>query len=117
VVILLAGEAKKQSVVARSIAEAEFRSMALGLCELIWLKILLTELQLHDGTPLLVYCDNQAIGIDRHFIREKLEDGTLHVSFVKSSDQLADVLTKGVNVVQFDKLCNKMGLIDIFAPS
>jgi hypothetical protein len=57
------------------------------------------------------------IGIDRHFIREKLEDGTLQVSFVKSSDQLADVLTKGVNVVQFDKLCNKMGLIDIFAPS
>ena len=57
------------------------------------------------------------IGIDRYFIREKLEDRTLQISFVKSSDQLADVLTKGVNIVLFDKLCDKMGLRDIFAPS
>jgi transposase InsO family protein len=130
---LVSWRSKKQSVVARSTAEAELRSMASGLCELMWLKILLTELQLHDGSPLQLYCDNQAtinvvnnpvhhdrtkhIGIDRHFIKERLEDGTLHISFVKSSDQLADVLTKGVNVVLFNKLCNKMGLIDIFAPS
>jgi len=119
--------------VARSTAEAEFRSMVSGLCEVMWLKILLTEIQLYDRTPPQLYCDNQAtinmvnnpvhhdrtkhVGIDRHFIREKLEDGTLQISFVKSSDQLADVLTKGINVVVFDKLCDKMGLRDIFAPS
>ena len=32
---------------ARSTAEAEFRSMASGLCEVMWLKILLTEIQLY----------------------------------------------------------------------
>ena len=133
VAIWLVGEVKKQNVVARSTTEAEFRSMASGLCELMWLKILLTELQLYDGIPPQLYCDNQAainmvnnhvhhdrtkhIEIDRHFIREKLEDGTLQISFVKSNDQLADALTKGLNVVLFDKLCDKMGLRDIFAPS
>lgn len=57
------------------------------------------------------------VEIDRHFIKEKLDEGILQISFVKSGDQLADVLTKGVNVVSFMKICNKMGLLDIFAPS
>jgi hypothetical protein len=57
------------------------------------------------------------VEIDRHFIKEKIDKGILQVSFVKSIDQVADVLTKGVNGVSFMKLCDKMGLIDIFAPS
>ena len=57
---LVSWRSKKQSVVARSTAEAEFRSMASGFCELIWLKLLLKELKLFDSTPLRVYCDNQA---------------------------------------------------------
>lgn len=130
---LVSWRSKKQSVVARSTAEAELRSMASGLCELMWLRLLLTELQMFKGEPLQLYCDNQAtinivnnpvqhdrtkhIEIDRHFIREKLEEGTLQVNFVRSGDQLADILTKGVGIVSFMKICDKMGLINIFAPS
>ena len=33
--------------------------------------------------------------MDRHFIKEKLTDGIISVPFVKSEDQLADILTKG----------------------
>ena len=107
--------------------------MASGLCELMWLRLLLTELQMYKGEHLQLYCDNQAtinivnnpahhdrtkhIEIDRHFIREKLEEGTLQVNFVRSGDQLADVLTKGVSIVSFLKICDKMGLLNIFAPS
>ena len=36
---------KKQNVVARSSVEAEFRAMALGVCELLWLKIILEDLK------------------------------------------------------------------------
>ena len=36
---------KKQTVVSRSSAESEFRSMALGICELLWLKIILEDLK------------------------------------------------------------------------
>ena len=43
---------KKQSVVAQSSAEAEFRSMALGVCELLWLKILLDDLKIALVTPI-----------------------------------------------------------------
>lgn len=49
---LVSWRSKKQSVVSRSTAEAEFRSMASGLCELMWLKILLKELKLFNNSPL-----------------------------------------------------------------
>nr|XP_051217850.1 uncharacterized mitochondrial protein AtMg00810-like [Lolium perenne] len=57
---LVSWRSKKQSVVARSTAEAEFRSMASGLCELMWLRILLSELGLLVNVPICLYCDNQA---------------------------------------------------------
>ena len=37
---------KKQNVVTRSRAEVEFRVMALGVCELLWLKIILEDLKI-----------------------------------------------------------------------
>jgi hypothetical protein len=75
-------------MVARSSAEAEFRAMAHGICELLWLKILLKELGYDCNESISLYCDNKAaisidhnpvqhdrtkhIEIDRHFIKKKL---------------------------------------------
>ena len=42
---LISWKSKKQDVVARSSAEAEYRAMASATCELIWLKHLLQELR------------------------------------------------------------------------
>jgi hypothetical protein len=58
---LFAWRSKRQSVVARSTAEAEFRAMAHGVCELLWLQILLTELKLFECSTLMLYCDNKAV--------------------------------------------------------
>nr|XP_016434951.1 PREDICTED: uncharacterized mitochondrial protein AtMg00810-like [Nicotiana tabacum] len=56
---------KKQSIVARSSAEAEYRAMAQGVSELLWLQKLLQELRLSEKGKLSLYCDNKdAIGID-----------------------------------------------------
>ena len=41
---LVTWRSKKQNVVARSSAEAEFRGMAHGVCELLWIQRVLTEL-------------------------------------------------------------------------
>ena len=38
---LVTWKSKKQNIVACSSAEAEFRGMALGLCEPLWLRLLL----------------------------------------------------------------------------
>jgi len=45
--------------VARSSAETEYRVMALAVCELIWLKQLLKELQFGEVTQMTLICDNQ----------------------------------------------------------
>ncbi|XP_059639648.1 uncharacterized mitochondrial protein AtMg00810-like [Cornus florida] len=42
---LVTWRSKKQNVVARSSAEAEFRALAYGICEAIWLKRLLEDLK------------------------------------------------------------------------
>ena len=48
---------KKQTSVARSTTEAEYRSLAVTASELLWTKSLLRELCIKITTP-AVYCDN-----------------------------------------------------------
>ena len=89
---------KKQTIVARSTAEAGLRSVAHGICEVLWLKILLEELEVMVKLPLRIYCDNKVainishnpvhhdrtkhVEIDKHFIKEKIEDGTICMTYV-----------------------------------
>jgi len=88
-------------VVARSSAEAEYRALALGISEAMWIRKLMTELKLLKDGSVMLYCDNKAtidiannpvqhdrtkhIEIDRHFIREKIDHEIIYLPFVKSS--------------------------------
>ena len=53
-------KSKKQDVVARSSAEAEYQAMTLATCELIWLRHLLQELRFGKNEQMKLICDNQA---------------------------------------------------------
>ncbi|RVW83633.1 Retrovirus-related Pol polyprotein from transposon RE1 [Vitis vinifera] len=124
---------KKQSVVARSSAEAEVRAMAHGICQGIWLKRLLEELQFAPHGPMKLMCDNQAaisiaknpvhhdrtkhVEIDRHFIREKIEQKIIEVDYIPTRQQIADIMTKVVPRTQFDILLSKLGMINIHCPA
>ena len=57
---LVTWRSKKQNVVASS-AEAEFRAIAHGICETLWIKRLLEELKVINSLPMRLYCDNKAI--------------------------------------------------------
>ena len=83
------------------------------MCELLWIKNLLQELKIPHTLPMKLFCDNKAaydiahnlvqhdhmkhVEIDRHFIKKKLKAKIINFSFVKSKDQLADVLIKAVS--------------------
>lgn len=43
------------------------------------------------------------VELDMHFVREKHLSGQLHVQFVPSCDQVADVLTKPLTVGAFSR--------------
>ncbi|CAL2277916.1 unnamed protein product [Prunus armeniaca] len=56
---LVTWRSKKQKVVSRSSAEAEYREMAQGVCELLWLRRLLRDLGFGPQKPMDLYCDNK----------------------------------------------------------
>ena len=53
-------KSKKQSVISRSGAEAKFRAMTQGICELLWLKMILENLKIKSDEPMKFYCDNKS---------------------------------------------------------
>ena len=130
---LVTWRSKKQKVVALSSAEAEFRGMAKGLCELLWLRRLLAEIGFAPSSEMNLFCDNKAaidishnpiqhdrtkhVEVDRHFIKHNLEEKIIRFPFVKSEDQLADILTKAVSTRNFYDSLDKLGIRDIYAPT
>lgn len=130
---LVTWRSKKQPVVARSSAEAEYRALVNGICEGMWLKRLLSELKLEDGHPVDLICDNQAaisiaknpvhhdrtkhIEVDRHFISEKLENKIIELSYISTHLQLADILTKALYRPIFKDMSSKLGMINIYSPA
>ncbi|KAI3508923.1 hypothetical protein L1887_23945 [Cichorium endivia] len=53
-------KSKKQSVVSRSSAEAEYRAMATTVSEVLWVRWLLSELDMVITTPTSLMCDNES---------------------------------------------------------
>ena len=130
---LVTWRSKKQNVVARSSVEAEFRDMALGICEALWLRLLLMDLGYQPRQPIRLYCDNKVacdiaqnpvqhdctkhLEVDRFFIMEKLDEKIFELPKIRSEDQLVDILTKVVSSRVFSKFLGKLGMCDIYAPT
>lgn len=128
---------KKQKVVALSSAEAEFKGITKGLCELLWLRRLLTEISFAPHFEMKLFCDNKVaieishnlvqhdrtkqIRVDRHFIKQNLKGKVIQFSFVKSEDQLEDqlayMLTKAISSKTFQSSLDKLGIKDTYAPT
>ncbi|CAL2227071.1 unnamed protein product [Prunus armeniaca] len=130
---LVTWRSKKHNVVALSSAEAEFRGMTKGICELLWLRKLLTEFGYKPTSTMNLFCDNKAaiaiaqnsvqhdrtkhVEVDRHFIKQKLEAKVFQFPFVKFEDQLADILTKAISSKAFHNSLDQLGIGDIYAHS
>ncbi|XP_026417439.1 uncharacterized protein LOC113312921 [Papaver somniferum] len=107
---LISWRSKKQTVVSRSSAEAEYRALAHTTSEIIWLRWLLSDMGVVISTPTPLFCDNKAaiqithndvfhertkhIEIDCHFTRHHFKHETITLPHVSSKFQLADLFTK-----------------------
>jgi len=130
---LVSWRSKKQNVVSRSSAESEYRAMAQSTCEILWIQHLLAEVGLNPSFPAKLWCDNQAalhiasnpvyhertkhIEVDCHFVREKIQENVISTGYVKTGEQLGDIFTKALNGTRVEYLCNKLGMINIYAPT
>jgi hypothetical protein len=114
-------------VVSRSSTEAEYRSLAIATTELYWLRMLFHEIKIPLSTAPIIWCDNvnalslatnlvyhartKHIEVDYHYVKEKILNRDVKVSFISTADQIADVLTKGLTSARFLYLKSKLKVI------
>ena len=109
----VAWKSRAQTTVALSSCEAEYMAAADCVKELMWLKNLMGDLKLGLQLPITQYSDNQGaialaekpgsqhqrtkhIDVRHHFIREKVEAGTVELKYMPTAKMPADALTKNL---------------------
>ncbi|XP_021748627.1 uncharacterized protein LOC110714422 [Chenopodium quinoa] len=124
---------KKQHIVSKFSAEAKYRSMSTITLEFKWLKTLLDSLGVSHPRAMSLFCDSQSalyiaqnpafhertkyIEDDCHYVRDAIQEGVISPSYVKTTDQLADIFTKALSKNQFLYLLGKLGICDLHAPT
>ncbi len=120
--------AKMQSTVALSSTEAEYISLSAGICEVMWLLELFKELGIEKRTVTLMEDNQSAMKLaeleriddrSKHFdikyrhVRDTVRSGLVNLKYIKTEDQLADMMTKGLPKVKFHTLISRLGLVKI----
>ncbi|CAL0319314.1 unnamed protein product [Lupinus luteus] len=124
-------KSKKQTILAQSTMEAEMIALATASEEASWLRSLLAEIPLWEKQipAVLIHCDSTAAiaKIENRFyngkkrqirrkhntIRECLSIGAVRVDHVRSENNLADPLTKGLAREKVLSTSKSMGLLPL----
>lgn len=122
-------KSKKQSVVSLSTTEAEYMAVGEVTKEVLWIKNMISELHLEVPLPVTIHEDNNGclnlsknpvhhsrtkhIDIRHHFLRDHVQSGDITLRAIRSQDMIADMLTKNLGTVQFQKLVKEMGLYEL----
>ena len=126
---LISWVSQKQKCVALSSCEAEFMAATAAACQGIWLRNLLGNITDNLIGPVVLYVDNRSaidlaknpvfhgrskhIDIRYHFIRECVQRGEIVIKHIRTEEQKADVLTKALSIVKFERMCKLLGVKDL----
>jgi hypothetical protein len=105
---------QKQKSVSTSTMEAEYVALSKAAKHFLWLKIAIKDLRFPE-TPIALCCDNRSaidlaenhriselskyIDIHHHRVRELVYDKTLPLMYIRITDNLADMFTKGLHEI------------------
>ena len=120
---------KKQPIIAQSTCEAEFVAMQEAAREAVWISLLLRVLRqtLFCPRPCKIFCDNlgaiswsqndvvaessKHVQVRYFYVKNCVSNGVLDFIYVKSSENIADILTKGLNRIKTQDFTRAMGLV------
>lgn len=119
---------KKQPVVALSTTEAEYIAAASCACQSVWLSRILEAIGCEGKSETVIMCDNSStiqlskhpmfhgtskhIEVRFHYLRDLVSGGMVRLSYFSTEDQIADIFTKPLKLVQFEKLRGMLGVVD-----
>ena len=122
-------QSKKQRIVAQSSCESEYIAAANATCQALWLAQVLGEMQGSKPSAPLLKVDNKSaialiknpvlheqsrhIEVKYHLVRKCEEKGLIKVQFVRSEEQLSDILTKSLGRAKFQEFRSKIGMINV----
>ncbi|CAM9650190.1 unnamed protein product, partial [Heterosigma akashiwo] len=110
---------KLQGAVTTSTVEAEYLALRSAVKDIMWLRSLLAEMGCpqHEPTPvvednsacvewandMLVNKRNRHFHVSYHLAKEQVSLGTIRMFYIKTHDQVADILTKALNAANFER--------------
>jgi len=119
---------KKQSIVTLSTCEAEYVAASWCICHAVWLRNLLSKLEMKQEEGTIIRVDNKSaielvknpvnherskhIDVHFHFIREQVKEGNVELVHVGSRDQVAYLFTKPLPTVLFNNCKKLIGMED-----
>ncbi|KAH9103708.1 hypothetical protein AeMF1_020022 [Aphanomyces euteiches] len=117
---------RKQCLVGHSTTEVQFIAAAEAAKSIVWLRELLEEMSFVVNSPTYLHVDNQStiqvvhrssshdrtkhIRLRFHFIKDLVEEGMIKLRYINTKEQVADILTKGIVLAQFEKLRSMLGM-------
>jgi hypothetical protein len=123
---LISWSARKQPTVSRSSTEAEYKTIANAVAEVMWIQILLTKIGIQSSAQAKLWYDNlgakylasnpvlhgrtKHIEVDYHFVRERVAKKLLQIEFVPTGDQIIDGFTKALPVRQMENIKHNLNL-------
>jgi hypothetical protein len=115
-------------LMALSTAEAEYIALCVAVHEAVRLRKLLADLFGHEMDSTVIHCDNQScvklsenpvfhdkskhIEIKYHYIRDMVQRKAVHVQYLSTHEQVADVFTKPLARTKFEYFCERLGLVE-----
>ena len=114
--------------IAQSTAEPEYIVASDACKEAVWLRKLLSDLFNGKLDSTIIHCDNQNciklsenlmfhdrskdIEMKYHFIRDLVQRGALKLQYIRTDEQIADILTKPLLASKFVCFHGKLGMAE-----
>ena len=113
--LMISWKSKKQHTVSRSSAEAEYRSMAVAVCEVVCILSFMRDIQLQHPKAALLFGDSQSAlhiagfavnpvfyertnHIEIDCVRDQVLQGVIRLLHIRTQSQLADLLKPLVHI-------------------